>query len=59
MKNAKKCGIGLVEEVEKLKYLRLTISRDGACDDEIKQRIRAVERVARAMSKEVMERREL
>ena len=28
-----------VEEVTKLKYIRVTISRDGGCNDEIEQRI--------------------
>ena len=42
-----------VEEVEKLKYLGVTISRDGGCDDEIEQRIGAAARVVGAMRKEV------
>ena len=48
-----------VEEVERLKYLRVTISGDGGCDDEIEQRIGAAARVVGAMRKEVLERREL
>ena len=47
-----------VEEVEKLKYLGVTISRDGGCD-KIEQRIGAAARVAEAIRKEVLERREL
>ena len=34
-----------VEEVDKLKYLRVMISGDGGCDDEIEQRIGAAARV--------------
>ena len=34
-----------VEEVGKLKYLEVTIGRDGGCDDEIEQRTRAAARV--------------
>ena len=41
-----------VEEVTKLKYLRVTISRDGECNDEIEQRIGAAVRVVGAMRKE-------
>ena len=48
-----------VEEVTKLKYLRVTISRDGECNDEIEQRIGEAARVVGAMRKEVLERREL
>ena len=48
-----------VEEVNKLKYLGVMISGDGRCDDEIEQRIGAAARVAGAMRKEVLERREL
>ena len=47
------------EEVERLKYLGVTISGDGGCDDEIEQRIGAAARVVGAMRKEVLERREL
>ena len=48
-----------VEEVKKLKYLRVAISRDGGCDKKIEQRIGAAARVAGAMRKIVLERREL
>ena len=34
-----------VEEVGKLKYLEVTIGRDGGCDDEIEQRTGAAARV--------------
>ena len=48
-----------VKEVEKLKYLGVTISRDGGCEEEMEQRIGAAARVVGAMRKEVLERREL
>ena len=47
------------EEVERLKYLGVTIGGNGGCDDEIEQRIGAAVRVVGAMRKEVLERREL
>ena len=44
------------EEVDKLKYLGVTISGDKGCDDEIEHRIGAAARVVGAMGKEVLER---
>ena len=62
-RTGKECKISVegeeVEEVEKLKYLGVTISGAGGCDDETEQRIGAAARVVGAMRKEVWERREL
>ena len=48
-----------IEEVQSLKYLGSSISADGSSDEDIEQRIGAATRVIGAMSKEVLERREL
>ena len=48
-----------VEEVERLKYLGVTISGDGGCDDEIEQRIGAAARVDRCVSSRRSQRRSI
>ena len=53
------CHILEVIDIALYKYLGVTISGDGGCDDEIEQRIGAAARVVGAMRKEVLERREL
>ena len=54
-RTGKECKIS----VKRLKYLGVTISGDGGCDDKIEQRIGAAMRVVGAMRKEVLEGREL
>lgn len=47
------------EDVDKLKYLGVTISGDKGCNDETEQRIGTAARVVGAMWKEVLERSKL